>query len=415
VDGELFWRADGTSFMVEYWAHPILKAGTLVGGVVTFLDITARKKLEAALATNERYLHSVFNEAGDAIYVADERGSIVDCNQRACEALGYSRDELLQLSVTDIDELQDPKEPLTVVGGLGRGKVVTIEGRHRRKDGTSFPVEIRIALLETGGQQRIMGFARDISERKQAEEAIRALNLSLEERVAQRTAQLARSNRELESFCYSVSHDLRAPLRHINSFATLLLEDHLDGLDAGGQDILRRIRTSSSQMGRLIDDILSLARVSRAEMTIVTVDLGAMAAEIAAMFRDLEPQRQVRVVIADGLHARGDATLLHLALQNLIGNAWKYTAGTPETVIELYRDTAGGKNAFCLRDNGVGFDMAYHDKMFKPFERLHGTEFEGTGIGLATVQRILERHGGEIWAEGARGEGARFYFTLPDA
>jgi PAS domain S-box-containing protein len=413
TDNELFWRADGSSFLVEYWSHPIIHDGKLTGAVVTFLDVTERKKLQASLARSENYLSSVFNQAGDAIYIVDIRSRIVDCNQRACESLGYSRYELLQLSLDDIDNQDAQENAAELFNRMAPRQVITIEKVHRRKNGTTYPVEIRIAILETDDQKMLMGFARDISERKLAEEAIRALNLSLEQRVAQRTTQLEKSNRELESFCYTVSHDLRAPLRHISSYATIMREDYFDRLDEDGQDLLQRIRSASNHMGELIDDILSLSRVSRADMTISEVNLSELAANAVAMFRESDPQRQVTVSIEDNLMAQGDATLLQLVMQNLIGNAWKYSSINPDAVIEMSRDTSEGKQAFCIRDNGIGFDMAYHDKMFKPFERLHGAEFEGTGIGLATVQRILERHGGEIWAKGEKGKGARFYFTLP--
>jgi light-regulated signal transduction histidine kinase (bacteriophytochrome) len=249
---------------------------------------------------------------------------------------------------------------------------------------------------------------QEIFQRTRAQEEARLLNLDLEE---QKSA-LEHANRELESFCYSVSHDLRAPLRHINGFTTMLREECLDGMNEFGRDCLERICAASSHMGLLIDDLLRFSRVSRARLTIEEVNLSAVAARIAASYRELDPERQVRFDIAPDLTARGDAPLLEMMLQNLMDNAWKYSAAKPESLIVVGRTDLEGEEFFFVRDNGVGFDMAYREKLFKVFERLHGEEFDGTGIGLATVQRIVERHGGRIWADGTIGAGATFYFTL---
>jgi len=257
--------------------------------------------------------------------------------------------------------------------------------------------------------------------------ALRESKEGLEQRVAERTheleernealrhnaAQLLAANTELDAFAYSVSHDLRAPLRSIDGFSQVLLEDYAAQLDEAGRDSLRRVRAATQRMGTLIDDLLKLARVTRVEMRTEFVDLSVMAREIAAELQRATPDRQVEFAIAQGLEARGDARLLRVALENLLGNSWKYTAKRTKPKIEFGSIEENGGRAFLVRDNGAGFDMRYADKLFGVFQRLHSvSEFEGTGVGLATVRRIITRHGGRIWAEGAVDQGATFYFTL---
>ena len=233
------------------------------------------------------------------------------------------------------------------------------------------------------------------------------------ESLRRNTAELLAANTELDAFAYSVSHDLRAPLRSIDGFSQILLEDYSEKLDEAGRESLQRVRTASQRMGTLIDDLLKLARVTRAEIRTEDVDLSAMAREIVADLQRTTPERQVEFEIAPGLEARGDTRLLRVALDNLLRNSWKYTAKQPAPRVEFRSADANGGRTFMVRDNGAGFDMKYADKLFGVFQRLHSAaDFEGTGIGLATVRRIINRHGGRIWAEGAVDQGATFYFTL---
>ena len=245
----------------------------------------------------------------------------------------------------------------------------------------------------------------EIAERTRAEEALRHANAVAEA-----------ANRELEAFSYSVSHDLRAPLRAIDGFSQALLEDYADRLDATGKDYLQRVRTGSQRMAQLIDDMLKLSRVTRAELRREEVDLSALAREIAAELLRAQPGREVEFTVASGLRAHGDPKLLRIALENLLGNAWKFTGKRSGARIEFGMTHRDGGADYFVRDNGVGFDMAYADKLFGAFQRLHDSrEFPGTGIGLATVQRVIHRHGGKVWAEGEVARGATFNFTLPAA
>ncbi len=253
-------------------------------------------------------------------------------------------------------------------------------------------------------------------ERKQAEVELQEYRDHLEELVVQRTTELTAVNKELESFSYSVSHDLRAPLRGIDGFSQALLEDYPDKLDEKGKEYLQRVRSATQRMGELIDDMLNLSRVTRSEMRREIVNLSTLVRTVAAELQKTQPERQVEFVIAEGLTVNGDTALLRVALENLLGNAWKFTGKQPRAKIEFGVTQHKGKPAHYVRDDGVGFDMTYVGKLFAPFQRLHSVgEFPGTGIGLATVQRIILRHGGTVWAEGAVGKGTTFYFTLNQA
>ncbi len=256
-------------------------------------------------------------------------------------------------------------------------------------------------LLEDFDVERARAEARNV----ELAEALESLRRAKEAQEA--------ANRELEAFSYSVSHDLRAPLRSIDGFSLALLEDCYDQLSEEGRDYLRRVRAATQRMSQLIDDLLRLSRLTRSQLNIATVNLSALARQIFENLQDAEPHREVCWKVSDNVRALGDQELLGVVLENLIGNAWKFTSKTDQPVIEFGRMVFQGETAYYVRDNGAGFDMAYADKLFSTFQRLHREdEFPGTGVGLSLVQRVIQRLGGRVWAEGAVGEGATFYFTL---
>jgi light-regulated signal transduction histidine kinase (bacteriophytochrome) len=259
------------------------------------------------------------------------------------------------------------------------------------------------------------GTLDDMTERKAAEQALQELNVDLEERVRVRTAELEASNRELEAFSYSVSHDLRAPLRGIDGFSHILEDDYAEKLDESGRQHLARIRAASQRMAQLIDDLLELARITRASLNRQRVDLGVVARDIARELSETDPRRCVDIAIGAPLNAYADPVLTRVVLDNLMRNAWKFSGQRDQAQIVVDSIERDGETVFFVRDNGAGFDMAHAGQLFRPFQRLHAAnEFSGTGVGLATVHRIVRRHGGRIWAESELDRGATFFFTLPE-
>jgi PAS domain S-box-containing protein len=375
------------------------------------------------LVESEQQVRLLLNSTSEAIYGVDTHGACTFCNPACLRMLGFEREEaLLGRNIHDIihhttaDGLPHPAEECVIFQAFRRDEPTHDDmDVFWRADGTSFQVEYWSHPIKSSGAVTgaVVSFL-DITERVQREREIKLLNEGLERRVAERTADLEASNRELEAFSYSVSHDLRAPLRSIDGFSQALIEDFGEGLPAEAHEYLRRVRSGSQRMARLIDDMLRLSRITRVGMSRTQVDISAMARSVADDLRKAHPDRIVDVEVQDGLVAEVDLVLFHSVIENLMGNAWKFTSGLSEGArIEVGRTEHEGRACFYVRDNGAGFDMAYSDKLFGAFQRLHSaTEFEGSGVGLATAQRIVRRHGGLIWAEGAVGQGATFYFTV---
>jgi PAS domain S-box-containing protein len=335
-----------------------------------------------------------------------------------CEITGYTADELRSLRLQDITHPGDLDADLANMARLSSGEIdsYAMEKRDVRKDGGVVWVEASRAVVRDPDSDPVLfvGTVRDITAQREAEAEVGRLNTDLEARVERRTADLALANKNLEAFSYSVSHDLRAPLRALSGYSEALLEDYSDHLDETGRGYAERIQAASERMARLIDDLLQLARVSRSQMHIRPVDLSGEVAAVVKEFQSADPGRQIEISIQDGVQASADRGLIRTVLQNLIENAWKFTSREENPTIEFGSMPADGAEIGCfMRDNGAGFDPAHAAKLFEPFERLHtDTDFAGTGIGLASVQRIIERHGGRIWAESEVGHGATFYFTL---
>ncbi|MCE9534278.1 MAG: PAS domain S-box protein [Planctomycetes bacterium] len=382
-------------------------------------DITEHRLTEDRLRASEqrRILHIQKTPLGAIEWSLD--GRVVSWNPAAEKIFGFSAHEAIGQYFT----FTIPVDVRPHVEGVWNALVVQKGGmrsnnRNLRKDGTIIECEwYNTPLIDEAGRTiGVASLVQDITEKLQNEEAIRRLNANLEKRVHERTAQLAAANQELEAFCYSVSHDLRAPLRSIDGFSLALLEDCHDLLNADGQDYLRRVRAASQRMGELIDDLLNLSRVSRAELHSTRVDLSSLARKIADGLHTTNPERRVEWVIAPSLIAQGDRNLMTILLENLLGNAHKYTSRHERARIEVGGLSDEGRMVYFVKDDGAGFDEAYADKLFKPFQRLHRPdEFDGHGIGLATVNRIIRRHGGQIWANGEVERGAAFYFTLDSA
>lgn len=420
VAGALLWTSQvlhltsGVDPDLLRWVNVTGMTMALVINAVSFVGL--RKTLEARgqqVALAERSIRTLREQhaadarfrdllegAPDAMVIADHGGNIVIVNAQTEKLFGYPREELLGKPVEMLVPARFREayrraytdDPRTREMGSG------MELFGKRKDGSELPIEMSLSPLEMEQGQLVSSTIRDVSERKRNEIALRS------------------ANRELEAFSYSVAHDLRAPLRGVNGFATILLEDNEGKLDAEAIDCIHRIQQSAERMAELIDALLALARVTRGEMHLEKTDLSAIAKTVIEQLRSSSPERKVEDTVEPGLTALMDPVLARTLVQNLIENAWKFTSKTETARIEVGGSEKDGAQVFFVRDNGAGFDMAYADKLFAPLKRLHpASEFPGTGIGLATVQRIAERHGGRVWAEGSLDDGATFYFLLPQS
>ncbi len=422
-------------------------------GLVSLRDITNRKQMEKELKENEQKFHLMFELSPESIVLLDGEGTILDSNQRVFDWLGYLREEFVGKNILEIPVLTESS------------KVIAIESLARRLAGEEIaPYEL--TFIDRDGEYRIgltmanriqiegdpnwydMVMISDVTERKlieeeqailiaaheeqsqivsesnfelediltktkEEEEALRQFNEELERRVSDRTIELQASNQELESFIYSLSHDLRTPLRGIEGFSQVLLEDCAANLDAEGLNYLNRIKAGTQRMSSLIDDILKLSVLSHKEICIETVDMSSMAQEFGRRVQSSQPERMVELVVEENVSATGDKDMLRTVVVNLLDNSWKYTRPHSNARIEFGTIQEKDETIYFVRDDGVGFDMKFVGKIFEPFQLLHSAhEFKGSGIGLAMVKRIISRHGGRVWAESEVEKGSTFYFTL---
>jgi PAS domain S-box-containing protein len=416
-DEDPFPRPDGSTDWLSWEVRPWRKADDSIGGIIIFSElITERKQAEAALAESELHYRQLFERSESALgfyeMIFDAQGNPCDCryidvNPAWERIIGRKASQVLGRTAREINP--DREEYwIKLFGQVAATREPTTFEHYTRHPGRYYA-----GTAYSPRPNYVAVTFMDVTERKRAEEEARLLNLELEDRVRSRTAALESANRELEAFAHSVSHDLRAPLRGIDGWSLALMEDYAEVLDAQGQKYLDRVRSEAQRMGRLIDDLLHLSRVGRAELVPSTVDLTSLAGTIIARLQEANPGRCIEIIVAPQLQCTGDARLLEVALTNLLGNAVKFTGHCNLARIEFGKTDFEGNPAFFVRDNGVGFDMAYAKMLFAPFQRLHkASEFPGTGIGLATVQRVIHRHGGRIWAEAQVGEGATLYFTL---
>jgi PAS domain S-box-containing protein len=416
-DNETLQRAANTAasgYLVKPFKSPELRC---------VIEIALHKHAaDVRMRENEQWLSTTLQSIAEAVIATDESGHVRIFNRIAEKLTGWPRDEATRHTIDEILALIDentggPAENLVHKVLSMKAPIQTTEGAALiSRSGRKVAVEESAAPIVDPYGNLLGGVLvlRDVTERRQQLSQIQRLNAELEQRVLQRTAALEEANRELEAFSYSVAHDLRAPLRGIDSFSQMLIDKYAPSLDAEGVGYLNRVRAAAGRMSDLIDALLSLARVGRAEVQATDVDLTRLAAAITQDLAAASPERRVRARIEGGLKAHADPQLLRIALANLLDNAWKFSMRSEAAEVEVGECPDTSVPTYFVRDNGAGFDPSYADKLFGAFERLHTEkEFPGTGIGLAIVHRIVTRHGGKIWARSLVGDGATFFFTLP--
>jgi PAS domain S-box-containing protein len=378
-----------------------------------FIDNEERLKSQRMLEESEARYKLLFQNTHTVMMLIDDAtGLIIDANPAAEAFYGWTKAELLAMHISDINTLSFDEIKAEMQLAMESNKNMFVF-KHKRAFGDIRDVEVFSGPIEYFGKKVLYSIVHDATARIKAENEVKELNQTLEQRVAKRTSELEETNKELEAFAYSVSHDLRAPLRAIEGFSTLLDEELGKTIPEAAVHFLERINTNAKKMSQLIDDLLRLSRISRKAVEYSTVDLSSLAKETVAEIRAQSPERNVEVFIQEGMSAPADKDLLTLALYNLFSNAWKFTAPAPLPSIKFTYMDIDNERIYSVSDNGVGFDMAYADKLFSPFQRLHSEkEYSGSGIGLSIVRRIIAMHSGKIWVDAAPNQGATFHFTL---
>lgn len=370
-------------------------------------------ELQRRLMELERF-RALLDQSTDCLFLLNlPAGRIEDVTLSTCRQLGYERGELIGRPFELLTSTPEMVKSFYTTRCDPPANRPVFETDLLHKDGHKIPVEVVFSPVTSGNFDVFVTTARDITERKDNEEVLRQLNASLEQRIAERTEALSQAVRQLESFSYSISHDLRAPLRTINGYSHLLEEEYAGVLDEVGQGFLTRIQEASLRMADLIDGLLKLSRTNSASLQMSELNMSEVARAVQQDIAAMDPARQVEWIIPAEINIVGDPVLIRTMLENLFLNAWKFTSHHPTARIELGETAQEGQRVFFVRDDGAGFNMSYVDKLFKPFNRLHNnTQFEGTGIGLSIVAKIVQRHGGRLWAESVIEQGATFYFTL---
>jgi PAS domain S-box-containing protein len=386
----------------------------LTGSLLLIFGAWGLRAIHSRRKAQEK-LDGLLGSMPDAIVIVNAEGKIVSCSTHTGKLFGYTDRELqgesMALLVPErVRQIQRQYYAGFFLQRIGRVPETTLELCGLRKDGQEFPIEIRTKPLVSQNALLVTSAIREITERKRVEKQISELNKELKIRAGE----LETANKELEAFSYSVSHDLRSPLQNIDGFSQILMEEYANRLDSEGRDYVQRLRGSCQHMEEIIDALLALSNMARHDLVLDRVDLSTMAKSVVAELKQKDPDRLVDWVIAEGLTAEADGPLLRVVLENLFGNAWKFTAQRPRGRVEFGAlPQCNGARTYFVKDDGAGFDMARAENLFAPFKRLHDqSQFRGTGIGLATVQRVIHRHHGKIWAEGEVDRGATFCFTL---
>ena len=432
-------RKDGSQF----WGNVVLTAlhdaqKELIGFTKVTRDLTDSKLKEESLIKSEQRFRQLLEAVPDSMIIVNAKNEIELTTSQTEIHFGYNKNELkgkkIEMLLPDAHLISHKVfSNIELKDGIASVKKEAIELQGRRKDGSLFPVEVTLSVIDGEEGLMIISAIRDITEKKKKEVNIIKLNDELEQKVKQRTTELEKirshleeevskrtleikmSNQELEAFSYSVSHDLRAPLRAIAGYSTILQEDYLGQVDEEGQRVIQIIIRNVTRMQKLIDDMLRFSRLTRQEISMSSINMKALFKEAYQRLLQAEPAtRDIEFKISDIPDTKGDHAMISQMITNLVSNALKYTRLRKKAVIEVGSKTVDNMNIYFIKDNGVGFDEHYKDKLFEVFQRLHkDAEFEGTGVGLAIVQRVIFKHGGQVWGESSQGEGATFYFTLP--